>query len=137
MILFSCRVRGKAEPKQSAKFARIGKHVRAYQPRKVENYAAYLRSEFAAEAEARGLVPIDEPVDVEIVFVLDRPKSRPKRCKHPDRKPDLDNLEKPVLDALEKAGVLTNDSRICGKATRKVYGDQPGLEVLVFEMSVL
>lgn len=69
--------------------------------------------------------PLDEPVCVGLVFTLVRPKSS-KRITA-DVKPDLDNLQKSVLDALE--GVIYEcDSRIVSVLARKQYGDSPKIE---------
>lgn len=63
---------------------------------------------------------LDGPLACQIVFWLPRPQSRPKRDRYPDRKPDLDNLAKAVLDALEGV-VYTQDSRIVTKVLHKRY----------------
>lgn len=52
-------------------------------------------------------------------------------------KPDLDNLEKAVCEAMEKAGVVENDSRISGMGSFKWYvpkGDEPSVEIRVYEL---
>lgn len=47
-----------------------------------------------------------------------------------DTKPDLDNLEKMVWDAMAEAGVFTNDSRISSKnGIFKRYGVVPGVVI--------
>lgn len=67
------------------------------------------------------------PVAVVVVFVFERPKSYPKSKTvtwHPV-KPDFDNLEKSVLDAL-KGIVYTDDSQIVSSRTWKVTADSFG-----------
>lgn len=73
---------------------------------------------------------LDEPLSVEATFYLLKPKSRPKKCKYPDRKPDHDNLEKALYDALEGI-IYVNDSRIVDKVFRKRYGDPPRVEIII------
>jgi len=46
-------------------------------------------------------------------------------------KPDCDDLEKPVIDALDKDGWFVNDSRIVRSTTEKVYMCETGPGVLV------
>ena len=75
--------------------------------------------------------PLDCPLEVSLRFVLARPPSRPKRETMPDRKPDLDNLEKAVLDGLGLARVYVNDSRIVRLTSEKVYGSPPRVEIEV------
>jgi crossover junction endodeoxyribonuclease RusA len=63
---------------------------------------------------------LDVPLEVTITFRLPKPKSSPKRRIHPDTKPDLDKLDRAVLDAI--TGVLiTNDSRVVMIHSRKVF----------------
>lgn len=68
---------------------------------------------------------LDEPVDVDIIFWLPRPKSAPKRRCYPDGRPDLDKLGRAVLDAI--TGVLiVNDSRVVTLTSRKRFAvDMP------------
>ena len=75
---------------------------------------------------------LDTPLRVELVFWVQRPKSRPKKCLYPDRRPDLDNLGKAVVDALEGI-IFTNDSRIVDKILKKRYGT-PRVEITISDM---
>lgn len=64
-------------------------------------------------ARWHGLEPLDEPVAVTVRAV----KARPKRITAPGRqlrttKPDLDNVIKAAIDALEKGGAVVNDTRV-------------------------
>ena len=65
---------------------------------------------------------IDGPVSVRVTFYLTRPVSR-ANAEFPDRKPDLDKLERALGDALEGI-VLTQDSRIVHWDARKLYADE-------------
>lgn len=68
---------------------------------------------------------IDEPVEVTMTFRLPRPKSSPKKRVHPDTKPDLDKLDRAILDALTGV-IITNDSRVVCIHSRKVFAvDRP------------
>ena len=67
----------------------------------------------------------NQPLDVEITFTFDRPKSTKREL--PAVKPDVDKLVRTILDALEDAEVLVNDSQVVDLAARKRYaryGDQ-------------
>jgi Holliday junction resolvase RusA-like endonuclease len=75
----------------------------------------------------------DGPVAMALFFYLQRPASIPKKIKRNFRKPDLDNLEKAVKDAL--SGIIyTDDGRIDDVRKVKRYGSPPrvviGLELL-------
>lgn len=75
----------------------------------------------------------DAPVAMSLIFVRLKPKSWPKRKQWPYKAPDLDNLEKPALDALN--GVqLYDDSRVVIKHTYKIYGPYPGVLITIMPM---
>jgi crossover junction endodeoxyribonuclease RusA len=60
------------------------------------------------------------PIKVQITFHLPRPKSRPKKHTHPDVRPDLDKLQRAVLDAL--TGIAwRDDAQVCAIAAEKCY----------------
>jgi len=79
--------------------------------------------------------PYDTPIIVYVNFYLQRPKSRPKKYIYPDKKPDLDNLEKILYDAMQGI-IYTNDSRIIEKHVKKEYG-QEGLNIEVYTIQYL
>lgn len=58
--------------------------------------------------------PSHRPVVVKIVFVMPRPKATPKTRATPPavKKPDVDKLQRAVLDALTSAGVYADDSQV-------------------------
>jgi Holliday junction resolvase RusA-like endonuclease len=71
-------------------------------------------------------VPLDGPVSVSIDFLFQRP-GRLLRKKDPDgriphvAKPDRDNCEKAVLDALTQLGFWRDDAQVCAGEVRKYY----------------
>jgi Holliday junction resolvase RusA-like endonuclease len=136
MILFEMFIPGLVQPNQSPQVRVIkdgagrARGVTAYTPKKVRNFSAFVRDLAVAAHKLEG--PIDQPVLMVMDVWLPRPKSRPLRCRFPDRKPDLDNIEKPIVDALQAAQVICNDSRICRKSVAKFYVEQdkpPGVLV--------
>lgn len=57
-------------------------------------------------------------------YYLPRPKSaNPKRRVNPNRKPDLDKLERATHDALTDSGLIDDDSIICDSSSHKRYVD--------------
>lgn len=62
----------------------------------------------------------ETPLFIEMYFFLLRPKSLSKKIHLPFRRPDLDNLEKAVLDALQGV-VYDDDSRIVRKTSEKIF----------------
>jgi Holliday junction resolvase RusA-like endonuclease len=92
-----------------------------------------------ASARLRPREPIADPVTVCIVFYMRRPQ---RLCgpRHVDgpiahaAKPDLDNLAKPVLDALTKTQWWVDDSQVVSMWVSKYYcskGARPGCRVVV------
>lgn len=74
--------------------------------------------------------PWDGPVGVTLTFTLDRPNTikpgaRPWPAKRSPGHGDVDKLARTVLDALEDAGVFTNDAQVCVLTTTKCYPDTP------------
>lgn len=72
--------------------------------------------------------PISGPVSMEMFFCIPIPRSWSKKATEQAQngmikhtfKPDLDNLEKIVMDALNKL-VYVDDAQVCEKNTRKEY----------------
>jgi crossover junction endodeoxyribonuclease RusA len=72
-----------------------------------------------------GWTPIDEPVELTVIFYLPRPKSVLTRS-FPTVMPDLDKLIRAVGDSLTDAGIIRDDSRIITITARKLYADDRG-----------
>ena len=95
-------------------------HSKRGKGRTVESWRKDAKWEALQAMKRRKL--IDGPVSVRVVFYLTRPVSR-ANAEFPDRKPDLDKLERALGDALEGI-VLTQDSRIVHWDARKLYADE-------------
>lgn len=81
---------------------------------------------------------LNEPTDIEIVFLLHRPPSIPKTRVWPAVRPDLDKYARSTLDALTIAGVITDDSRVVRLLVEKRYvepGQPPGAVIHVRAIS--
>lgn len=129
----------KAQPRPRA-CARNG-HVSVYDPGTATEWKKCI--EHAGRPHAP-VLPHDGPVGLRIWFAMPRPKSHYRaggglRDDAPTRhlaKPDLDNLEKAVMDTLTKIGFWRDDSLVCSKETHKVYGERPGCSIKVYGMVV-
>lgn len=70
-----------------------------------------VRSEAAKAMD--GQCPMDDPVVLDVMFTVKKPKSAPRtRTTWPSKKPDTDKLLRAVMDALKEAGVYTDDARV-------------------------
>lgn len=91
-----------------------------------------------ALAEESGWAPwvvMDGPLCVHMSFRV--PRGRTVTRRYPTVKPDLDKLERGVLDALTIAGVIADDARVVETRARKKYADErspQGVRVLVYEL---
>lgn len=94
---------------------------RAYNPQ-----AALMQSErWKLRAKVGPFTPLECPVAVRCKFIFEIPKSWPKAKRESahwhDIRPDLDNLEKWILDVA--TGVLWLDDKVvCCKQSNKCYG---------------
>lgn len=132
-------VPGVPRPLKRHRISVIGGHARAYDPD--ENVANKAAVAYAARA-AMGDTILTGPLAVDLEFILPRPKARtPKRLDRmseeqllryswPDTKPDLDNMEKLVFDALNGV-VWRDDSQVCLVVKGKYYGPVPMTRVTV------
>ena len=91
-----------------------GKFPRAYLPKKTRAWIG--AATHILESQWRD-APLAGPVAVEIVFVHSRPKRLCRRKDPAGRiwrgvRPDIDNLVKCALDALQGAGIITDDGQV-------------------------
>ena len=92
-----------------------------------------------------GLFPAGIPVRCDLTFFLPRPKAHYGSGKNasvlkgsaptrPTGKPDRDNLEKAVLDALTSTGIWHDDSQVADGRLRKRYATvNTGCEIRITE----
>lgn len=74
--------------------------------------------------------PATGAVAVSLLFELERPKSVKREL--PSVAPDIDKLQRAVLDALTIAGVWKDDGQVTTISARKIYGPTPGVRVSVY-----
>jgi Holliday junction resolvase RusA-like endonuclease len=103
-------------------------------PSKTRQFESVVRERATMEWKGDPLVTC--AVCMDVTFVREIPKSWSKKKTaaalagelRPASKPDLDNLEKAVTDALNQV-VYYDDSLIVEKTSRKVYGARPRAEI--------
>ena len=122
-ITFS--VPGNPVPQPRPRVSTRGGFARAYVPSKhpVHDY----RTQLATAARDAGLTATGDPLDVVIDAVFERPKSHMRKSGvKPDApklpRPDVDNVAKAVLDALQD--VMGDDSMVARLVVEKSYGDE-------------
>lgn len=84
--------------------------------------------------------PLEGPVRANVTVFLPRPKALMRKCDPDgpvlcDRKPDRDNLDKAILDALTVRGWWRDDAQVCCGEVRTAYhskGGRPGARVELY-----
>jgi len=125
-------VAGQPVPQPRPRVSTAGGFARAYVPGQHPVHA--YREAIAAAARAAGLTTTGEPLNVVIDAVFKRPKShmrkagvKPDALKLP--RPDVDNIAKAVLDALQD--VIGDDSLVGRLVVEKSYGQEARTTVRV------
>lgn len=133
-------VYGKPIGKQRPRFSRISHSV--YTPDKTVQYERKIGEAYTAVGGK--CIPADCYVSVSVSAFFPIPKSYSKkkredcleRILRPDKKPDMDNILKVVLDALNKVA-YEDDKQVVELIGRKYYTESDGyLWVSVREMKV-
>ncbi len=127
----SFEVLGKPVPKARARTVRKGNRTWSFTPKKVATWEKTIKKEASKYFEK----PMEGPIMVTMIFYLERPNSRRIDTWVPTT-PDLDNLEKSVLDALN--GVAYPDDRfVVAKNAQKRYvrRDNPRIFIRVTSLS--
>lgn len=118
-------VAGEPVPQPRPRVSTRGGFARAYVPKDHAVHA--YRQALAAAARAAGLAETGEPLNVVIDAVFARPKSHLRKSGvRPDAprlpRPDVDNLAKAVLDALQD--VMGDDTHVARLVVEKSYGTE-------------
>jgi Holliday junction resolvase RusA-like endonuclease len=116
---------------------RLGRYG-TYTPKKTQEYEEYVKMCWVAKYG--GIQPSEQPLEMNIVFYMPIPKSYSKkqsaemlngRIKH-TKKPDIDNLIKSVLDALNGLA-YADDSQIIKVTAVKRYAETGSTELTIKE----
>ena len=123
-------VTGQPVPKSRPRVVTKGKRRFAYTPKKVKDWEDLITEEARRHFER----PFDWPVVVSMIFYVERPRSR-RLDFWVSTTPDLDNLEKSVLDALNGVA-YTDDRLVVAKSSSKRYvqSGEPRVEVTVISI---
>jgi Holliday junction resolvase RusA-like endonuclease len=125
---------GKGRPK----FARRGNFVSAYTPTKTRDYESVIKE--AAQKAMGSNELLETPVTVAIYITVPIPQSYSKKrseaclngSEKPIKKPDIDNIAKCFLDAMNEI-VYKDDTQVLTLHITKVYGTVGMVEVMVKE----
>ena len=131
-------VEGNPVGKGRPKFARRGNFVSTYTPTKTRDYEDLIKD---SARQAMGSAEVLEtPVTVAIYITVPIPQSYSKKrteaclsgSERPIKKPDIDNVAKCFLDAMNEI-VYKDDTQVLTLHITKVYGTTGMVEVMVKE----
>ena len=124
-------------PKGRPRFTKFGK---AYTPKKTQDYERSI-SHYFKTTPSRFKFEKDVPIAINLVFGMPIPKSTPKSrrqamfegiIKHTKR-PDVDNLTKAVLDALNGVAWEDDSQIVRLTATKEYSGEEPYVYLYMYE----
>ena len=123
-------------PKGRPRFHIQGRRVMTFTPSKTHIYEQTIALEYSQRRKK--VFERNTPIDVSLVFGLPIPQTTPKK-RRPDmesgatrhiKKPDVDNLVKAVLDALNGIA-YEDDAQIVSIVASKKYASEPFVEIYI------
>jgi Holliday junction resolvase RusA-like endonuclease len=137
-FMLTYMVEGNPVGKGRPKFARRGNFVSTYTPTKTRDYEDLIKD--AARKAIGSNELIETPVTVAIYITVPIPQSYSKKrteacltgSERPIKKPDIDNVAKCFLDAMNDI-VYKDDTQVLTLHVTKVYGTIGMVEVMVRE----
>ena len=139
VLAVSLRIDREPEPAARPRFY----NGHAYTPLKYRAYLKAVREQVAYYARANGLHPLTGQIETQLTFYRRAPKSMTKADQYaasygalrPTTKPDIDNLQKAVLDACN--GILWHDDAqivrsVCEK--RYIVGKDGHTDLEVYKL---
>lgn len=136
-------VNGHPKGQPRARACRRGAHAGIFSPPDADGWKACVRNDWKALNQPAWTGPLK----VSMVFYFQRPQGHFRTGKHsfdlrPDaprwhiKKPDRDNLDKAVMDALTNAGAWGDDCQACTGSIRKLWAApdaSPGVRISISE----
>jgi crossover junction endodeoxyribonuclease RusA len=131
----------KAQPRVKARAC--GKFAQVYTPKCADDWKMIVRYQAneAWQQSMYGPTPWEGPLRVDLTFYFPRPKShfrsngelKPTAPLWHTTKPDRDNSDKAVLDALTNLGIWHDDKQVCDGRIVKQYAAIPGCQIRISE----
>lgn len=142
MAILHLELHGNPKPKQSARHAVTADgHIRSWQAPEVINEMNNIRYSIAQQLP-EGFIPINKGFKINLLFRFEIPKTYERKFARHEQdtlfvrlfykttKPDIDNLQKMVLDAMQGV-VFTNDALIYSLSATKILDRKPGITIEV------
>jgi Holliday junction resolvase RusA-like endonuclease len=127
--------KGKGRPR----FSHNGKFTKVYTDKQTLNYESAIG--ISASQAMGSSDPLETPLAVFLYIKLPVPKSYSKKrleaclsgLEHPTKKPDIDNVAKAFLDAMNGI-IYKDDNQVIQLHVNKVYAKEAGVDVMVKEI---
>ena len=129
MKYISFTVEGNPVPKGRPRTAVRGGKAIVYTPSNTVKYEQYVKL-VASQHKPKEI--LTGAIDLSLDIYIKRPKSLPKKVEHNIKKPDVDNIAKLIMDALEGV-IYERDAQVISLLVTKQYGE-PRVEVGVYEV---
>jgi len=138
MMQIHYQVEGDPKGKGRPRFSRVGNFTKVYTDKQTLTYEAMIAT-FAKQAMG-GSEPLKTPVSVFLHVRLPIPQSYPKKRREaclngsemPCKKPDIDNIAKTHLDAMNGV-IFVDDTQVIELHVKKLYAEKAGVDVMVME----
>jgi len=109
-----------------------------YTPSKTKNYEQCVMDAYFVKYHNQIIFEEKQPLEVQIIAYYPIPKSCTKKDRYemennlvvPMKKPDLDNVEKIIMDALNTVA-YHDDAQVAKITSEKYYSNEPRVEVTV------
>ena len=132
------QVEGDPKGKGRPRFSRVGNFTKVYTDKQTLTYEAMIAT-FAKQAMG-GTELLKTPVSVFLYVRLPVPQSYSKKrrdaclsgLEKPCKKPDIDNIAKTYLDAMNGV-IFVDDTQVIDLHVKKLYSVVAGVDVMVME----
>lgn len=116
----------------------VGGYIHHYKKKNVAAAEAILRDALLPYVPAEPIT--DQAVSLDVIWMFPYPKSAKKHRPGWERwkitRPDTDNLNKLLKDVMTDMGFWKDDALISSEHIRKMYTDEPGIEIEITEMEM-
>jgi len=125
-------VKGKPRGKERARtfYNSKSKKMQTITPTKTVSYEDLIKSCFY-NSKPKNFKLIEGPILVELAIVYKKAKSN--KMTTPMLKPDIDNVLKIVLDALNKVA-YKDDTQVVSAVANKIFGEEEMLKIIIREL---
>lgn len=148
IVVFTFFIAGKPIGKARPRFRVVnkkdgGSFVQTYTASNTANWEQDIGEQVGivlARLRAKGALkdvdlPLSNRIMLNLRFNLSKPKSAPKKLRFQKKKPDLDNLDKSLIDALSNVALIKDDNIVTDIATCKRFATDTHPEGVEVELT--